>query len=128
MFVSGFVDNKIAVIKRLNTEVIKIQVSCWVQRIGKFIYIILSNDIGRNAFDLNAIGKIFTEVFAMSHFKGANAIAKDVPAKHLLVDIAQQDTTSKLCKISVALDERLCVKNNRGLQCFAGDLSSYGTA
>ena len=105
MFVSGFVDNKVAVIKRLHTEIIKIQVSCWVQCVSKFFYIVLSNDIRRNTFDLDAIGKIFTEVFAMGHFKGTNTIAKDVPVKHLLVDIAQQDTTSKLCKVRIALDE-----------------------
>ena len=59
----------------------------------------------RNSFDLDAIGKIFTEVFAMGHFKGTNTIAEDVPVKHLLVDIAQQDTTSKLCKVGIALDK-----------------------
>jgi hypothetical protein len=58
----------------------------------------------------------------------ADAVAHDVPAEHLFVDVGELDAAGELGEVGVALDEGLRVEDDGGVEILLGDLVVDGAA
>ena len=62
----------------------------------------------------------------MKFLQGADAVADDIPAEHFFVDVAELDPAGEFSEISIFLDERLGVENNRVVEITERDVIEQG--
>jgi hypothetical protein len=60
--------------------------------------------------------------------QGADAVADDVPAEDLLVDVGELDAAGELGEVGVLLDQGLRVEDDGGIQVLLGNLVVDGAA
>ena len=58
----------------------------------------------------------------------ADAVAHDVPAEHLFVDVGELDAAGELREVGVLLDQRLRVEDDRGVEVLLRNLVEDGAA
>ena len=105
LLIASLIDDKVAIIEGLNTEVVEVEVRCRIKCRGEFLDIVFCNYFRGDTLNFNPVIEIFFKCFLVSSFKRADAIGEDIPIEDLFVDEGEKDTASELGKICVFLDE-----------------------
>ena len=127
MFVAGLVNDQVAVVHRLHTEVVEIKIGAGIKRVGEHVEIESLKQIGMNAFDGNAVGEVFLEMRAMGEFQALDTVTCDVPVEHFLVNVCEQDATGELREVGILLDQRAGIENDRLAQVAGGNFRTDRT-
>ena len=116
-----FVDDQITIVHCLNAEEVELEVGRRIEDGGEFREIVVE-ETGIQALDGDAVLKVFLEGTLVGGLEGTNAVAGDVPAEDLFVDIGELDAAGELGEVSVFLDERLRIENDGGVEILLGNL------
>src|SRR5690606_21379619 len=102
-------------------EEVEVHVGGRVEGVGELVEVELEQ-ARADALDLDAAGEVAAEGTAVELLELIDAIADDVPAEHLLIDVAEQDTGGELGEVRVLLHEGLGVEDDRLLEVVEGDV------
>ena len=126
--VAGFVDNEVAVVKCLNAEIVEVEVGGRIERFGEFVEIVAIEQLGVEAFDGDAVLEVGLECGFVGLLELVDAIARDRPVEHLLIDVGKQNATGKFREVGVFFDQRLGIENDGCLEILFGNFRSNRAA
>ena len=111
----GAIDNQVTIVKRLDAEIIKLQVGGGIERRAEFPGVVLQQ-VGTEALDLHAVPQVLRQIPGVRLLQRADTVAEDVPIEHLLVNISAEQPAGEPRKVSVTLHQHLGVQEDCCLQ------------
>ena len=112
MTLSGLIDDEVTIVECLNTEVVEVEVGCWVERFAEFFDIVFFKQLRMQAFDGHCVFEVGFEALFVRIFEFFNPIGRDVPVENFLVDVGEQDTGCELREVGIFFDEGLGVEDD----------------
>ena len=104
------VDDEVAIVERLNAEVVEVEVGGGIERVGELSRSILEHVVD-DAFDFDA-----AEEVRLKACGGAaellDAVVDDVPVEDFLVDVGEENAAGELGEVSILLDEALGIEDD----------------
>jgi hypothetical protein len=128
VFAAGFVNDEIAIVEGLDTEVVEVEVGGGVEGFGEFIEVVEVEELGVETFDGDAVLEVGFEGGFMGLLQFVDAVAEDGPVEYFLVDVGEQDAAGEFREVGVLLDECLGVEDDGVFEVFFGDLVADGAA
>jgi hypothetical protein len=113
----GLVDDEVAVVDGLDAEEVELEVGGGVEGGGELVEVVLE-EARVEALDLDATVEVAAEGAAGGSAQGADAVANDVPAEDLLVDVGELDAAGELGEVGVLLDQGLGIEDDGLLEVF----------
>ena len=117
---AGLVDQQVAVIQRLQAEEVEVQIGGGIERRRQPLEVELEQ-ARVDALDPHAVLQAGAQRPRVRALERPDAVAHDVPAERLLVEIREQDPPGEAREVAVALDQRLGVEHHQPLQVGARD-------
>ena len=116
----GLVNQQVAVVERLDTEVVEVEVGRRVERLGHGVDVVATDQRRVDPSDFHAAGEVGGKAGTVRLLELAEPVTQDGPVEHLLVDESQQDAAGELAEVGVLLDQRLGVEDDGGVEVLAG--------
>ena len=124
---AGLVDDEVAVVEGLDAEEVELEVGGRVERGGEAGEVVVEQLRVEAPLMATPCSRYFLKARWWKLLQLADAVAEDVPAEDLLVDVGELDAAGELGKIGVPLDQGLRVENDGGVEVLLGDLVVHGT-
>ena len=125
--VAGLVDDEVAVVQRLDAEVVEVEIGGRVEGVGELVEIILK-ELGAEALDGDAVAQVGFKGLPVRFSETFDAVAQDAPVEDFLVDVGEENASGELGEVRVLFDERLGVEDDGAAQAFLADFSADGAA
>ena len=122
------IDDEVAIIHGLHAEVVEVEVGGGIEGLGEGIDVVAGEEIGVDAFDVDAVGEVFLEGIAVGDADAGDAIADDVPLEHFLVDVGEEDAASEFREVGIFFDQCAGIEDDGLLEVVGGNFRADGAA
>ena len=100
----SLIDDEVAVVQGLYTEVVELEVGRRVERLSELVDVVVF-DLVVEATDFSAVFDVLLEFPLVKSFESSYAVFNNVPTEHLFIDIRELDPGGELGEVRVLLDQ-----------------------